>query len=546
MLQPAKNNEKIGAVNRGTPCESGLCGYCRVDCQGRCETWLSSLYGRKTLFPKDYGNATLGSDNTCHVGVSYNALRIPGAVYGAAGLDKERCRKGDAAYADADITARFGRSETVVNRFPLLVGALSLNPVVDRFWPSFAIGAALSGIPLVIGENVGGSDGTTEYDAKGRVTRLPQLDKRIETYMRYHDGHGKLIVQMNANDTDNGVADYVAERYGDKVFIEIKWGQGAKAIGGEGIIRDIDRARFMQSRGYCIRPNPSDPQVAADFASGKLTQFVRYTALTYPEIDRPEEVIGALEGLMSRLRERGAKGFTLKTGAYGMADLALSIKAASALSMDLLTIDGAGGGTGMSPPDMMDAWGVPSLLLHAKAHEYATLLAAQGTRVVDMAIGGGFARPSHLFKAMALGAPFVKTVCLSRAIMIPAFLGCNIEGALHPERRAEVNGAWDSLPKSVAELGTTPEAIFAGYHSLEQRLGKAEMPNIPYGAIATWTLCDRLGAGLQHLMGGARRFNLDLISRDDIAAANRDTARETGIPFITDAGDELAKKILKG
>ncbi len=59
-----KSNEKIGAVNRGTPCESGLCSFCRVDCQGKCETWLSSLLGRRTLIPQNYGNASLGSDNT--------------------------------------------------------------------------------------------------------------------------------------------------------------------------------------------------------------------------------------------------------------------------------------------------------------------------------------------------------------------------------------------------------------------------------------------------------------------------------------------------
>ena len=71
MSLTSKNNEKIGAVNRGTPCESGLCNFCRTDCQGRCETWLSSLLGRRTLVPRDYGNATIGTENTTHVGVSY-------------------------------------------------------------------------------------------------------------------------------------------------------------------------------------------------------------------------------------------------------------------------------------------------------------------------------------------------------------------------------------------------------------------------------------------------------------------------------------------
>jgi len=70
------------------------------------------------------------------------------------------------------------------------------------------------------------------------------------------------------------------------------------------------------------------------------------------------------------------------------------------------------------------------------------------------------------------------------------------------------------------------------------------MKNIPLGAIAIWTLADKLSAGLQQLMAGARRFSLKEISRQDIASANRETERETKIPFITDVQDELAKKIL--
>ena len=70
------------------------------------------------------------------------------------------------------------------------------------------------------------------------------------------------------------------------------------------------------------------------------------------------------------------------------------------------------------------------------------------------------------------------------------------------------------------------------------------MKNIPYGAIAVWTLADKLGAGLQQLMAGARKFNISEISRNDLFAANRDTEKETNIKFVTDVGDETAKRIL--
>ncbi len=70
------------------------------------------------------------------------------------------------------------------------------------------------------------------------------------------------------------------------------------------------------------------------------------------------------------------------------------------------------------------------------------------------------------------------------------------------------------------------------------------MKNIPLGAVGIWCLVDKLGAGLQQLLAGVRKFELTSISRDDIASGNRETERETGIKFITDVMDETAKKIL--
>ncbi len=49
------------------------------------------------------------------------------------------------------------------------------------------------------------------------------------------------------------------------------------------------------------------------------------------------------------LRELGFKRISLKTGSYGMEALAMAIKFASEAELDLLTMDGSGGGTGMSP-----------------------------------------------------------------------------------------------------------------------------------------------------------------------------------------------------
>lgn len=544
MSSPQKSNEKVGAVNRGTPCQSGLCSFCRVDCQGRCETWLSSMLGRKTLTPQEYGNAIIGSNTTTTNEISYEALRIRGRVFGGIGLDPEKARAGDAAYCDAKLTTHLGVNAQYCCDYPFLIGALSRNPVVDKYWDSFAVGAALCGIPLVIGENVGGGDNKTQFHPDGSIRALPDLDNRIAIYRRYYTGKGALFVQLNVNDAYNGVAEYVARNYGDFVCIEFKWGQGAKPINGEGIIQDIDYARFMKSRSYCLRPDPDDPEVQKSFASQRIRHFTRYTGLAYPALSTPEEVMAEMAHKVSLLRSQGAQHFALKTGAFSMPDLALGIRIASTLGFELFTIDGAGGGTGMSPNDVVDTWGVPSMPLHAQAAKYAELRAASGKSVVDLSVGGGLAKPSQVFKALALGAPHVKAACLSRAFMIPAFLGCNVEGALHPERRAKVNGAWGALPKSVLDIGDSAETIFAGYSSLKDRLGAEEMAHVPYGAIALWTMCDRLGAGLQHHMAGARKFAVEHIDRSDIFAVNRETAHTTGIAFMTEQEDELARQIV--
>ena len=53
----SKGNDALGTKNRGNACESGLCTLCRADCKGKCETWLSSMVGRKLLYPRDFGHA---------------------------------------------------------------------------------------------------------------------------------------------------------------------------------------------------------------------------------------------------------------------------------------------------------------------------------------------------------------------------------------------------------------------------------------------------------------------------------------------------------
>lgn len=544
MIQWQKSNDAIGTVNRGNPCESGLCTLCRADCKGKCETWLSSLIGRKVLYPRDYGIVTAGSANTCHVGVSYNSLRIQGFVYGSSGLRKGLSNSADdCVFPNVKTEGEFGVKKKTKFRLPIMSGALGSTFVAAKYWDSFATGAALCGIPIVVGENVVGVDRQAEI-TNGRIKKSPEMDRRINTFLRYYDGYGAIIVQLNVEDTRNGVAQYVIDKFGDKVIIELKWGQGAKVIGGEIQVTTHEYAQFLKNRGYIVDPDPSKAEVKQAFKHGAIKSFARHSRLGYTDLSTPDQVRENFMKSVEGLRKLGYKRISLKTGSYGNETLAMAIKYATEAQLDLLTVDGSGGGTGMSPWNMMEAWGVPSLHLHAKTHEYAAILAAKGEKVVDIAVAGGLAREDHIFKALSLGAPFTKLICMGRSLMIPGYLGSNIEGVLNPERKEKINGNWDKLSPAVAEIGSNADEIFAEYYTVQKKVGAKEMKNIPYGAIAMVTLADKLSAGLQQLMSGVRKFNLSEISRDDIFSANRETEAETKIPYITDVQDESAKKIL--
>lgn len=109
---------------------------------------------------------------------------------------------------------------------------------------------------------------------------------------------------MNVEDTRFGVAEYVLEKLGVET-IELKWGQGAKCIGGEIKVDSLERALELQQRGYLVTADPSDPANQAAFKDGALKQFERHSRLGF--IDQ--------EGFMrevERLRSLGAKRVTLR------------------------------------------------------------------------------------------------------------------------------------------------------------------------------------------------------------------------------------------
>ena len=540
-----KTNEITAAVNRGTPCESGLCMQCRMDCRGQCETFMASTRGRRMLYTQEpVGTVTYGSDNTRESSISYNALKIQGRLLGVKNSNSKHRIPQQFLTPNVDVSTEFGNIRKTKCLVPINMGA-ALN-VVSRYWNSYAYAAALLGYTLVIGENAMNMDPELEVK-KGKVISSPRTEKMVEAFLRYDQGYGGVIVQLNYDDiyNDNETLDYICQKYGNKIIIEIKFGQGGKCINGEAITDDLRKALTMRQR-YPVYPDPLDEKVQKAWKRGEIKRFTRYSCVPFTEVNDYQEAEEQFVSLVKRIRDRGVDRVLLKTTGFSLDGVAASLKMGCRAGIDLITFDGSGGGTAHSPWPMMEHWGIPSLMLHAKVAEYSTILKERGEKVPDISFAGGFSREDHIYKALALGAPFTKTVTMCRALIIPGAVGSNIEGVLHPDRKALVNGMWDELPASIATLGNTPEQIFDAYTDVRNKVGSEEIKNLPYGTIATWCYVDKLMTGLRQLMSGARVFSVGDISREDIAAINQITANITGIPLITEAYAEQAMNILLG
>ena len=502
---------------------SGLCSKCIDGCTGGCEVWLASFRGREVLYPQPFGEITAGADK--NYPVDYSHLNIQGYARGAKGLPQD-AGPDEAIFSNVDTTTEYGWEKKVKMKLPIFTGALGSTDIARKNWEHFAVGAAISGITIVCGENVCGMDPQLELTSGKKVKKSPEMDRRIEIYKRLQENWGEILVQVNVEDTRLGVPEYLIDKHKLET-IEIKWGQGAKCIGGEVKLKTIERALELKKRGYIVLPDPENPAVKEAYRKGAIREFERHSRLGFVE---KESFLKEIE----RLRKLGFKRITLKTGAYSAVDLAIALRLGAEAKLDLITIDGAGGGTGMSPWPMMNEWGIPTFYLECLAYQFAKKLERSGFKVPDIAIAGGFSTEDGIFKAIALGAPFVKAVCMGRALMIPGMVGKNIDKWLKE----------GNLPKTVSKYGNSVEEIFICYEELKEKYG-AEIKEIPSGAIAMYTFSQKIKTGLQQLMAGSRNFKLSTISRSDLIALTEEAAKISGIPYVMDAYREEAEKILE-
>ena len=502
---------------------SGMCVTCVDGCIGMCEIGKSAYRGHEVIYPQPFGVITTAAEKSYPV--DYSHFNIMGTAVGAHGIEADSDK---AIFPAVNLGVTFGHDGGIRFRRPWIIPGIGSTNIAKNNWEGLAIGSALAGTGLTIGENVVGMDPQAVLE-NGRVVDTEDLKRRVKLYRDHQrDGYGAIIVQANIEDTRLGVQEYAIETLGVEC-VELKWGQGAKDIGGEVKIRDLKKAQLLHERGYLVLPDPSDPDVIKEFERGAFKEFERHSRVGMVTEESFAERV-------EELRQAGAKYIFLKTGAYRPADLARAVLFASRYELDLLTVDGAGGGTGMSPWRMMNEWGMPPVHLHSLLYRYAKKIADKGEHMPALAVAGGFAFEDQIFKGLAMGAPFVKLVGMARAPIAAAMVGKTIG------RTIEEN----QVPVYIERFGDSCEEIFVTASALRRELGDELFEKIPTGALGLYTYYERLDQGLRQLMAGSRKFALEHISRDDIAALTREAGEISDIRYVMDVDEGKVESILDG
>jgi len=499
---------------------SGMCVTCVDGCIGMCEIGKSAYRGHEVIYPQPFGVITTAGEKAYPV--DYSHFNIMGTAVGAHGIEADSDK---AIFPAVSLEVSFGRDGGLKFRRPWIIPGIGSTNVAKNNWEGLAIGSALAGTGLTIGENVVGMDPEAVIK-NGRVVDTADLKRRVKLYKDHQrDGYGAIIVQANIEDTRLGAQEYAIEKLGVQC-VELKWGQGAKDIGGEVKIRDLQKAQMLYQRGYLVLPDPTNPDVVRDFQRGVFKEFERHSRVGMVS----EE---SFAKRVEKLRKAGAKYVFLKTGAYRPADLARAVLFASRYGIDLLTVDGAGGGTGMSPWRMMNEWGIPPVHLHSLLYQYAKRFADKGEYVPALALAGRFAFEDQIFKGLALGAPFVKLVGMARAPIAAAMVGKTIGRTIDDHQ----------LPVYVERFGNSKEEIFVTSSTLRKELGEEEFKRLPTGAIGLYTYYERLDQGLRQLMAGSRKFALEHVSRDDLAALTCEAAKISGIQYVMDVDQTEVERV---
>lgn len=359
-LRRHNNADIVSGTKLSFPEHAGQSGICSV-----CSRCASCEIGFKaktasTIFSQPFGSMVFGAEKRLP---NLEDLQIIPELLGN-GVDFRKVK-----------------TETEIGGFksraPLILSAIGSNSLALSMGNDLSLGAALAGIPMVVGENVFASFG------------LKGLKERIDPFLKNHKKFGAVIVQASLNDLQQKVFEKAAEL--GAMGLEIKLGQGSQAsLGWQSQLSDAKETSHFEKMNYAVLKENCNTHCHA--LPSNITEIeLREKLVKYSELDLPLWVrvpIGA--------------------GIVKLIETLQRIKREQDVKLTAVVVDGYGSGTAMAPWLLMNETGLPSAALFGVMDDKPSF---------DIVLAGGYSNGADVSKALMLGA---KAVSMSRAFLIAA------------------------------------------------------------------------------------------------------------------------------
>jgi len=168
---------------------SGMCVTCVDGCIGMCEIGKSAYRGPEVLYPQPFGIITAASEKEYPVDLSH--FTILGTAAGAYGVEADSDK---ALFHNASCETEIAG---IPLKVPILTGAFGSTEVARLNWDGLAVGAALSGAVITIGENVCGMDRESKIqDGKVVEYKVRKGQKNFEDIIKHASGKKTTIAEL--------------------------------------------------------------------------------------------------------------------------------------------------------------------------------------------------------------------------------------------------------------------------------------------------------------------------------------------------------------
>ncbi len=480
--------------SKTTPC-SGMCSLCSAGCAGTCEIGLSAILGKAMVYPTNTGDNQIASEKDNPI--DYSIFNINGRCFGAEGIAED---SEQATIFNVQLNRVIGGKNPIKLNMPLMLPAL-----IKLNWKDYFSAAAMAGTVCVIGEGAASKDPNVLYE-NGKIVRFDMLNEMLDAFNRYDRGYGQIVLQCNLEDNAQGLPEYALTKCGAKA-IEFKFGQSAKGTQPATRLRSFEEAKAKKAGGLLVYPDPDDQKVIEAANKNHAPTFWAFARL-------PMWTKASLTKRIQELRELGMQNVYFKMAGFDRQDIEQVLRIASSAEVDMVTFDGAGGGSGYSPNKMMNEFGLPAVCIESIVVDVCRQLEAEGKYIPFITVTGGFSSEDQAFKALAIGAPYVKAVGLCRATMAAAMVGDHTGKLLEQ----------GTVPKHLEKFGGNKEDLFVELDDLRYIYGDAA-DDIPLGAVGAYSYLKKIAFGLQHFAALNRKFNLDLIDASDVIPLTEDARR---------------------